>query len=262
MPRKIVVANQKGGVGKTTTAINLSASLASAEARTLLVDFDPQGNATSGLGFDKSSLEHTVYDALCGDIHVEQSIYPTENENLFLLPARSDLAGANVELLGLENRQDCLKETLADIEDNFEYILIDCPPSLGILTINAFVAADSLLIPIQCEYFALEGLSDLMNTLERIRNGFNPELRIEGVLLTMFDERLNLSSQIAENVKNFLGERMFETIIPRNVRLAEAPSFGKPIIMYEPRSRGADSYMRLARELLANSAPRPIAGTV
>ena len=262
MPRKIVVANQKGGVGKTTTAINLSASLASAEAKTLLVDFDPQGNATSGLGFDKSTLEHTVYDALCGDIHVEQAIYPTENENLFLLPARSDLAGASVELLGLENRQDCLKETLADIEDNFEYILIDCPPSLGILTINAFVAADSLLIPIQCEYFALEGLSDLMNTLERIRNGFNPELRIEGVLLTMFDERLNLSSQIAENVKNFLGERMFETIIPRNVRLAEAPSFGKPIIMYEPRSRGADSYMRLARELLANSAPRPLAGTV
>lgn len=257
MARKIVVANQKGGVGKTTTAINLSASLASAEARTLLVDFDPQGNATAGLGLDRSGLEHTVYDVLCGDVSVEEAIYPTENENLFILPARSDLAGASVELLGLKNRQNCLRDILTIINNDYEYILIDCPPSLGILTVNAFVAADSLLIPIQCEYFALEGLSDLMGTLERIRQGFNPEIEIEGVLLTMFDERLNLSSQIAENVKNFLGERMFETIIPRNVRLAEAPSFGKPIIMYEPRSRGADSYMRLARELLNNSAAAP-----
>lgn len=254
MARKIVVANQKGGVGKTTTAINLSASLASAEARTLLVDFDPQGNATAGLGFDRAGLDHTIYDVLCGDIPISEAVYPTETENLFLLPARSDLAGASVELLGLENRHNFLKDTLRDIDDAFEYILIDCPPSLGILTVNALVAADSLLIPIQCEYFALEGLSDLMNTLERIRQGFNPDLQIEGVLLTMFDERLNLSSQIAENVKDFLGEQMFETIIPRNVRLAEAPSFGKPIIMYDPRSKGADSYMRLARELLTNSA--------
>ncbi|MFH1963953.1 MAG: AAA family ATPase [Acidobacteriota bacterium] len=252
MARKIVVANQKGGVGKTTTAINLSASLASAEARTLLVDFDPQGNATAGLGFDRNCLQYTVYDVLCGDAPVKKAIHPTETENLFLLPARSDLTGATVELLSLENSQNCLREILQEIESDFEYILIDCPPSLGILTINALVAADSLLVPIQCEYFALEGLSDLLNTLERIRQGFNPGLQIEGVLLTMFDERLNLSSQIAENVKEFLGEHMFETIIPRNVRLAEAPSFGKPIIMYDPRSKGADSYMRLARELLTN----------
>jgi len=254
MARKIVVANQKGGVGKTTTAINLSASLASAEARTLLVDFDPQGNATAGLGIDRMGLKYTVYDVLCGDVSVNKAIYPTETENLCLLPARSDLAGANVELLNLKDRQNCLRDILRGIEDRFEYILIDCPPSLGILTVNAFVAADSLLIPIQCEYFALEGLSDLMDTLERIRQGFNPEIKIEGVLLTMFDERLNLSSQIAENVRSYLGKQMFETIIPRNVRLAEAPSFGKPIIMYEPRSKGADSYMRLARELLANSS--------
>lgn len=253
MAKKIVVANQKGGVGKTTTAINLSASLASAEARTLLVDFDPQGNATAGVGFDRNCLQYTVYDVLCGDAPVRKAIHPTETENLFLLPARSDLAGATVELLSLKNSQNCLKEILQEIESDFEYILIDCPPSLGILTINAFVAADSLLVPIQCEYFALEGLSDLLNTLERIRQGFNPGLQIEGVLLTMHDERLNLSSQIAENVKEFMGEHMFDTIIPRNVRLAEAPSFGKPIIMYDPRSKGADSYMRLARELLTNS---------
>ena len=253
MAKKIVVANQKGGAGKTTTAINLSASLASAEARTLLVDFDPQGNATAGVGFDRNCLQYTVYDVLCGDAPVRKAIHPTETENLFLLPARSDLAGATVELLSLKNSQNCLKEILQEIESDFEYILIDCPPSLGILTINAFVAADSLLVPIQCEYFALEGLSDLLNTLERIRQGFNPGLQIEGVLLTMHDERLNLSSQIAENVKEFMGEHMFDTIIPRNVRLAEAPSFGKPIIMYDPRSKGADSYMRLARELLTNS---------
>jgi len=253
MAKKIVVANQKGGVGKTTTAINLSASLASAEARTLLVDFDPQGNATAGVGFDRNCLQYTVYDVLCGDAPVRKAIHPTETENLFLLPARSDLAGATVELLSLKNSQNCLREILQEIESDFEYILIDCPPSLGILTINAFVAADSLLVPIQCEYFALEGLSDLLNTLERIRQGFNPGLQIEGVLLTMHDERLNLSSQIAENVKEFMGEHMFDTIIPRNVRLAEAPSFGKPIIMYDPRSKGADSYMRLARELLTNS---------
>lgn len=251
MAKIIAIGNQKGGVGKTTTAINLAASLAAAEMRVLLVDLDPQGNSTSGLGLDKNQLEHSVYHVLCSGLPARAALHTTELPSLDLLPANRDLIGATLELLQLEDRERRLMSALEPLGGEYDFILIDCPPSLGILTVNALVAARSLLVPIQCEYFALEGLSELMGTLSRVRHAFNPRLRIEGVLLTMYDHRLNLSSQILDNVRQHLGGQVFNTIIPRNVRLAESPSFGKPILLYDARSRGASSYLELAREILS-----------
>ena len=260
MSKVIAIANQKGGVGKTTTAINLAASLAAADLRILLVDLDPQGNSTSGVGHDKNKLGRSLYDALLSDLPVRDCIVPSELDNLDLLPSNRDLTGATVELLEVPNRELSLRRVIAPVREEYNVILIDCPPSLGILTLNALVAADSLLVPIQCEYFALEGLSDLMGTLSRVRQSFNPALRIEGILLTMYDDRLNLSGQISENVRNHLGEKVYQTVIPRNVRLAEAPSFGKPILLYDARSTGANSYLQLARELLNRTYP-PLAAS-
>jgi len=257
MGRTLAVANQKGGVGKTTTTINLGAALATADLRVLLVDLDPQGNATSGLGLDKNQLLHSIYDVLCGTVAASEAVHSTELGSLDLLPANRDLTGATVELLGVDGRETQLKRALSPLKDHYDFILVDCPPSLGIMTINALVAADSLIIPMQAEYLALEGLSDLIQTIGRVRQGINPSLHIEGVLLTMYDERLTLGGQIKENVKKHLGDRVFSTFIPRNVRLAECPSFGKPILLYDARSKGAESHQRLAKELLRRMAPRP-----
>lgn len=250
MAKTIVIANQKGGVGKTTTAINLGASLAAADCRVLLVDLDPQGNCTSGLGIEKNRLDHSVYEVLTQKLDPSLAIRETELEGLHLLPAHRELIGATVELLAVSPREYRLREALQPLCQHYDFLFIDCPPSLGILTVNALVAADSLLIPLQCEYFALEGLSELLGTLTRVRQTLNPRLTIEGVLLTMFDERLRLSQQIRENLFQHLDGDVFHTVIPRNVRLAESPSFGKPILLYDARSKGANSYLRLAREIL------------
>ena len=255
MGQTVVIANQKGGVGKTTTAINLGASLATADLRVLLVDLDPQGNATSGLGLDKSQLTSSIYDVLSETICAGDAVCSTALDSLDLLPANHDLTGATVELLGVSNRETQLQRALAPLKEHYDSILVDCPPSLGILTINALVAADSLIIPLQPEYLALEGLSELIQTVGRVRQTMNPRLRIEGVLLTMYDERLNLSGQIRENVKKYFGDQVFGTVIPRNVRLAECPSFGKPVLLYDARSTGAESHLRLAQELLQRMTP-------
>lgn len=262
MARIIAIANQKGGVGKTTTAINLSASVASRGHRVLLVDFDPQGNTSSGVGYPKSRVELSVYDALIGDIAFGDCIRPTEITTLFVAPATTDLVGAEIELIGNEGRERYLANVLATVADQFDYIVIDCPPSLGILTLNALVAAHGVLVPMQAEYFALEGLSALLTTIEQVRQTYNPGLVIEGVLFCMYDPRTNLANQVRGEVQEHLGAKVFETSIPRNVRLSESPSHGKPVLLYDFRCAGAKTYLALAEEYLGRVTATPPATTM
>jgi chromosome partitioning protein len=252
LAKVISVVNQKGGVGKTTTAINLAASLAASELKVLLIDSDPQGNSTTGLGIDKPDGRKTIYNLLIGDSGAAEAIVATAYEGLSLIPADKNLVAANLDLVDEENREQRLRETLEPIKGDFHYILIDCPPALDLLTLNALVASDSVLVPIQCEFFALEGISQLMDTVERVRESFDQPLQLEGVLLTMYDDRTNLTRQVEADLREFFGADVFHTVIPRSIRLAEAPSFGKPILNYDPRSRGAESYIQLAKEILAH----------
>jgi chromosome partitioning protein len=252
MGKIIAVANQKGGVGKTTTAINLAAALAVEKKKVLLVDADPQGNATSGTGIERSKDRKNLYHALISGESVKDLVLPTEISTLWVLPSDKNLAGIEIELSESKDRGRVLRNLLVEIKDYFHYIIVDCPPSLGILTVNGLTAADSLLIPVQCEYFALEGVTELFDTLTRLKRELNPSLAIEGLLLTMYDERTNLSAAVAKDLRDFYGTQVLKTVIPRNVRLAEAPSFGKPIILYDPRSRGAESYFELAKEILSH----------
>ena len=252
MTRVICIANQKGGVGKTTTAVNLSASIAVAEKRVLLIDIDPQGNSTSGMGFGKEGPHETIYQALLRGSGLKETIQKTEIPYLDVVPSNTDLIGAEIELIQEKDRERKLQRLIAEVEQNYDFIFIDCPPSLGLLTINSLTAAHSVLIPLQCEYYALEGLTQLLKTIHLIKQALNPRLTIEGILLTMFDSRNNLSHQVAQEVKTYFKGKVFETMIPRNIRLSEAPSHGKPVLSYDIHSKGAESYFNLAKEILAD----------
>lgn len=253
MGRVIAIANQKGGVGKTTTAINLAACLAAAERTALLVDLDPQGNASQGVGVDKNALENTVYDALSGDVALAGVVQPTHYPNLDVAPTNRELVGAEVELVNIPNWQDRLKRALDSVRDKYDFIFIDCPPSLSLLTVNGLVAADGVLITLQCEYYALEGLSELLQTIIRVRDHHNPQLAVQGVLLTMY-QHTNLSKQVVEDVRGHLGDKVYETIVPRNVTLSEAPGFGKPVVYYDIKCAGAQAYLALAREVISRGS--------
>lgn len=252
MSKTIAIANQKGGVGKTTTSVNLGACLAYIGKKVLIVDIDPQGNATSGIGIEKADVEQCIYDVLVDDVEAKDVIKPTSVENLYAIPATIQLAGAEIELVPTISREVRLKRALGEVKDQFDYIIIDCPPSLGLLTLNALTASDSVLIPVQCEYYALEGLSQLLNTVRLVQKHLNQDLKIEGVLLTMLDARTNLGIQVIEEVKKYFQDKVYKTIIPRNVRLSEAPSHGEPIINYDSRSRGAEVYLDLAKEVVSH----------
>ena len=250
MGKCIAIANQKGGVGKTTTSVNLSSCLAALGKKVLLIDTDPQGNATSGVGVERESLESSVYDAIINESDINDIITRTDYNKLWVCPSSIDLAGAELELVSGDNREYRLKNAIASIKDDYDFIIIDCPPSLGLITLNSFVCAESIIIPIQCEYYALEGLSQLTNTIRLVKNSLNPTLDIEGILLTMYDIRTNLSMQVAEEVKKYYGNKLYKSVIPRNVRLSEAPSYGQPINIYDSTSKGSESYMSLAREVI------------
>jgi chromosome partitioning protein len=256
LSRVFAIANQKGGVGKTTTAINLAASLAASEFQVLLIDSDPQGNATTGLGVAKDPEHPSLYHVMLGDSTPAEAIVKTDFEGLHLITADKNLVGANLELVEISNREFRLRERLKSVREDYHFILIDCPPALDLLTLNALIASDSVLVPIQCEFFALEGISEVIDTIERIGQSFQHPLKIEGILLTMFDDRTNLTRQVAKDLRDFFGEEVFKTVIPRSIRLAEAPSFGKPILGYDPRSKGAESYIQLAKEILDREQTR------
>lgn len=256
MGKIIALANQKGGVGKTTTAINLSASLAVLEKKVLLIDADPQANATTGLGFDLKSIQNSIYECIVDQIPAEQAILKTEVEGLYLLPSHIDLVGAEIEMINKPDREKILRQFTEPLKKDYDYILIDCSPSLGLITVNALTAADSVIIPVQCEYFALEGLGKLLNTIKIIQTRLNPELAIEGFLLTMYDSRLNLSNQVYEEVKRHFQDMVFDTLIQRNIRLSEAPSYGKPVLLYDAASKGAVNHLNLAKELIDKNTPQ------